>query len=46
VHPYCRRSADNPEQQKYPPAFYAEMIFAFDYNRMKNADDEKSTKPY
>jgi hypothetical protein len=46
VYPYCRHSAGNTEQQKYPPAFYAEMVFAFDYNGMKKTDYQKSTEPY
>ena len=35
----CR--SDDAQQQEYPPAACAPVVFGFDYSRMKQADDQK-----
>lgn len=45
VDPPGEESTDNAHQQKQPPDAHAEIVFAFDYQRMERADYQKCAKP-
>ena len=40
-----QRRRHKSAQQKHPPDFHAEIIFAFDDQRMEHSDDQKANQP-